>query len=211
MEDVEIEDASERRSWIFVHGPFAAEMTLMARAHSADSGDADLTGKGGSLIVCDHDDRTALARAIVERAKDQGALADAEGWEHVRVAWAVPRWGADFDETTLPQEAGLEKLAVSFSKGCYLGQEAVFMLENRGHAKKRLMQIRVDGAEPVPAGSDIADDEAFSVGQVTSSAENDERSSLALGFVKWKVANASQALEIRGRKAIILERAGKIG
>jgi folate-binding protein YgfZ len=45
----------------------------------------------------------------------------------------VPRFGVDFDDTTYPQEASLEKTAVSFDKGCYLGQEVVCMLEMRGH------------------------------------------------------------------------------
>lgn len=209
MEDAEIEDASERSAWIFAHGPYAHEMVSMARARGARSALADTTGHGTAIVSLDRADKTALARAMVERAAENGALADAEAWEHVRVAWGAPKYGADFDDTTLPQEAGLEQLAVSFSKGCYLGQEAVFMLENRGHAKKLLMQIRVDGAEPVSVGSEIADDEGFGVGQVTSSAPNDERSSLALGYVKYKIAKPSQALEIRGRSAIVIDRAGK--
>ncbi len=59
----------------------------------------------------------------------------------------MPRFGVDFDDQTLPQEASLERLAVSFNKGCYLGQETVFMLEKRGHAKKRLMRLAIDTLE----------------------------------------------------------------
>jgi folate-binding protein YgfZ len=60
----------------------------------------------------------------------------------------VPRYGADFDETHYPQEAGLKERAVSFTKGCYLGQEVVCTLENRGQLRRRMMLIEGEGLEP---------------------------------------------------------------
>ncbi|MDP9152281.1 MAG: folate-binding protein YgfZ, partial [Myxococcota bacterium] len=67
----------------------------------------------------------------------------------------VPRFGADFDDQTYPQEASLETTAVSFDKGCYLGQEVVCMLEMRGHVKRKLVSVVIDAAEPPPAGADV--------------------------------------------------------
>ncbi|MBJ7454276.1 MAG: hypothetical protein JHC71_19635, partial [Blastococcus sp.] len=52
----------------------------------------------------------------------------------------------EVDATLYPQEASLEKLAVSFQKGCYLGQEVVYMLENRGHVKRKLVPLDLEGA-----------------------------------------------------------------
>ena len=64
----------------------------------------------------------------------------------------LPRFGAEVDATLYPQEAALEKLAVSFSKGCYLGQEVVYMLQERGHVKRKLVPLDLEASElPQPA------------------------------------------------------------
>ena len=90
------------------------------------------------------------AVGAIERAARAagGGVGDAEGWDVVRVRAAVPRFGVDFDETTYPQEAALETRAVSFQKGCYLGQEIVCMLEMRGHVKRKLVSLAVAVSEP---------------------------------------------------------------
>ena len=75
-----------------------------------------------------------------------GALGDDAAWEALRIERAIPRFGVEFDATTYPQEAALEKRAVSFAKGCYLGQEVVCMLEMRGHVKRKLVPLSRVGA-----------------------------------------------------------------
>ncbi|MFO0671794.1 MAG: tRNA-modifying protein YgfZ [Polyangiaceae bacterium] len=82
--------------------------------------------------------------------------------EALRLTRGVPRFGVDFGPATYPQEAGLEKRAISFDKGCYLGQEVVCMLQLRGHVKRRLVSLRFDSAaEP---GAPIATLDGQSVG-----------------------------------------------
>jgi folate-binding protein YgfZ len=68
-------------------------------------------------------------------------------WERFRRERGVPSFGTDFGEATYPQEAGLERHAVSFSKGCYLGQEVVCMLEMRGQVKRKLVQLTFEDGE----------------------------------------------------------------
>ena len=63
----------------------------------------------------------------------------------------MPRFGVDFDDKTYPQEAQLEKVAVSFDKGCYLGQEVVCMLEMRGHVKRKLVPVVLDDGRAASA------------------------------------------------------------
>jgi hypothetical protein len=104
----------------------------------------------------------------------------------VRVEHGIAEHGTDFDRDNYPQEPALEKDGVSFNKGCYLGQEAVFMLEKRGHVKKRLVQLMVDG--PVATGDVITDAAGAEIGKVTSAVTRSIGSNLALGYVKYKHA-----------------------
>jgi folate-binding protein YgfZ len=93
---------------------------------------------------------------------DLVAGAEAERW---RLEAGIPRMGADIDETTIPNETGLTDLAVSFTKGCYRGQELVERIASRGGQRRLLRRLRAGG--DVAAGATVAlgDDE---VGTVTS-------------------------------------------
>jgi folate-binding protein YgfZ len=107
-------------------------------------------------------------------------LAGDEDVEEWRVRAGIPRFGVDALEEDLPQEAGLEG-AVSFDKGCYLGQEALAKVRNLGHPRRLLVHLYVAGpvspGDPVLVGQD-------EVGEVTSVAgQGDER--LALARVRW--------------------------
>lgn len=203
MEDAEIGEATER-GVIFLHGPLARDLVVDARALGADAALIDWTGgRGAAVLISAENKAETLVEAILARAGEQGARASEEGWEAIRIAWGVPRMGVDFDDQTLPQEAALERLAVSFSKGCYLGQETVFMLEKRGHARRRLSRLAIEGSEPVAIGAEISADSA--VGSITSVTANPEGEGLlALGYVKHKLAVAGTALTVSGRAARVL-------
>jgi folate-binding protein YgfZ len=73
--------------------------------------------------------------------------------EQLRVEAGVPAFGADFDEQHFPQETGLESQAVSYTKGCYLGQEIVARIHYRGKANHALRQLRFDAGPPPPGGT----------------------------------------------------------
>jgi folate-binding protein YgfZ len=133
--------------------------------------------------------------ACVLAACGPAVVASDEGWMRARVEHGIPERGVDFDDTNYPQEAALERDAVSFEKGCYLGQEAVFMLEKRGHVKRRLVQLQVDGA--VAAGAPIFTEEGAESGRVTSAVERSTKN-LALGYVKYKHARSGTALSVGG-------------
>jgi folate-binding protein YgfZ len=78
-------------------------------------------------------------------------------WHVFRVRHGLPWGGIDFDDTSRPHEAGLERRAVSWSKGCYLGQEVVCMQDMRGKVKRSVRAFLVRGAEPATAhvGSEV--------------------------------------------------------
>jgi len=114
-----------------------------------------------------------------------------EELERLRILARTPRWGSEIDDSVLPAEAGLDERAVSFTKGCFPGQEPVARLHNRGHANRGLRVLDVEAAAPgdeVRRGGDV-------VGRVTSAVPG-----LALAYVRVEVA-ADAALEIAGRPA----------
>src|SRR5437899_11698025 len=114
-----------------------------------------------------------------------------EELERARIEAGVPAWGKEIDDSILPAEAGLDETHISFTKGCYPGQEPIARLHNRGHVNRRLRVLEVDAAKPgdeiVHAGKDV--------GRVTSAVPG-----LALGFVRVEVADDAE-LEVAGAKA----------
>lgn len=115
-------------------------------------------------------------------------------YERLRIAAGKPRLGADFGEHTLPQEAGL-KSAVSFTKGCYFGQEPVVMLEHRGKPPKRLVRLAplASSLGPVIVGAPVTDSEGREVGTVTSATPD-----AALALVKRRALEAGE-LRVNGQ------------
>lgn len=202
MEDAEVADASAELGWIFVIGPRAGERIEAARAAGATAGRADWTGLGGALVAAPKGALEAVEEALL--AGEGAVRGTGEAWEALRVEHDVGRFGVDFDTENYPQEASLEDRAVSFSKGCYLGQEAVFMLQHRGHAKKRLVQLEIQGEDEVPAGAEVALPDGTAVGTVTSRAPRPGGGAvLALGYVKYKHAQKGVELVVAGRAAVV--------
>lgn len=93
---------------------------------------------------------------------------DAEQYELARIEAGVPRQGVDTDERTIPQEAELEQTAVSFTKGCFVGQELVCRIDSRGHVNRFLRRLRAD--EPIDRGLAVHVD-GKEVGTVTSAVD----------------------------------------
>jgi folate-binding protein YgfZ len=95
-------------------------------------------------------------------------LLDADAYERARIEAGVPRQGLDTDERTIPQEAGLELVAVSFTKGCFVGQELVCRIDTRGRVNRHLRRLRAP-AGSMARGMTVAF-EGREVGEVTSAA-----------------------------------------
>ena len=105
-------------------------------------------------MVFERDELLELER-FVERTPALRRGTDAD-WEALRIAQAFGRFGVDFGEADNPHEAALDRRAVSWSKGCYLGQEVVCMQDMRGKLKRRLVALALeDSAEAPPVGSPV--------------------------------------------------------
>jgi folate-binding protein YgfZ len=136
----------------------------------------------GVDLLCDAGDTERLRDALVGR----GASAVSEqAAECLRVERGRPRYGVDIDASTIPQEAALNERAVSFTKGCYVGQETVARLHYRGKPNRHLRGLRLSA--PVATGEELRLGER-SVGHVGSVAVSPALGPLALALVRREAA-----------------------
>lgn len=123
----------------------------------------------------------AVEAAQVALADAGVPVIDASEYEARRISAGIPRLGFELGEKTIPQEAFLDRDAVSFTKGCFLGQELVCRIDTRGHVNKYLRRLtNIEGALPARDAEIVVDDKA--VGTVTSAAGRS-----GLGYVRHEV------------------------
>ncbi len=137
----------------------------------------------GIDVLCEAPDVEAVRAALIDAGASPASEAAAE---IVRVERGRPRYGVDIDESTIPQEAGLNERAVSFTKGCYVGQETVARLHYRGKPNRHLRGLRFfgppDPAPPAP-GEELRLGER-SVGRLGSVVESPRLGTIALALVR---------------------------
>jgi folate-binding protein YgfZ len=135
----------------------------------------------GVDVMCDSAHTPQLERAL----RELGAEAVGEdAVECLRIESGRPRYGLDLDETVIPQEAGLNDRAVSFSKGCYVGQETVARLHWRGKPNRRLRGLRLTA--PARTGQELWSGERV-VGRLGSVASSPRLGPIALALVRREV------------------------
>lgn len=114
--------------------------------------------------------------------------------EILRVEVGLPRWGQDFDSTTLVLEIpDIHSLRVD--QGCYVGQEVVARLVHRGHVNRKLVGLKFEGDE-LPSKRDVIRHEGREVGSVTSSVISPRFGSIGLGFVRREASEIGTLLQI---------------
>ncbi|HJR42064.1 MAG TPA: glycine cleavage T C-terminal barrel domain-containing protein [Gemmatimonadaceae bacterium] len=142
-------------------------------------------GLEGYEIFLPADAHAELWRALSDAgATPAGLLA----WEVARIEAGRPEWGVDMDDNTIPQEANLEELhAISYTKGCYTGQEVVARVHFRGHVNRHLRGLLCGRAEPPPSRAELSDSSGKAVGDVRSSALSPRLGAIALAMVRREV------------------------
>ena len=175
-DQVELEDVTEQTACIGLEGP-EAPSTLQGPStdysHAPWNGytavRTSVTGQPGFRLFCAADQKPALI-ANLETAGAQPATA--EDARIVRIENGVPRYGEDITDKSLPQETQ-QMHAISFTKGCYLGQEIVERIRARGHVNRKLERL------------ELADGQAPEGAEVTSSVVSPETGkTIALAYVR---------------------------
>jgi glycine cleavage system T protein len=160
--------------------------TVQVRRHRA-------LGMPGYDLLCPSEQAAALWQAL------NGAGAQAAGlqvYQTLRVEAGMPLYGVDIDDTNLPQEVGRTDQAVSFTKGCYIGQETVARIRTYGHVNRSLVGLKLSGDRPVAAGARLLRD-GQEVGKVTSSVVSPlVGTAIALAYVRRGSQEPGTALEV---------------
>jgi len=142
------------------------------------------------LCQVDPEAREAHRMAVLEALVQAGAQpVSTEAAEVLRVERGIPRFGIDLDEGTIPQEAGLNERAVSFTKGCYVGQETVARLHYRGKPNRHLRGLRL--STPIPSGAELHAGER-EVGRLGSSVVSPRHGPIALALVRREAGPGDQ-------------------
>jgi folate-binding protein YgfZ len=157
-------------------GPWGMVAFRGGDAPAAPDGCVALPVEGGVDVI-----GPQAALAAIDGA---GALT-ADEYERARIEAGIPKLGAELDDSTIPQEAYLDLDAVSFTKGCFLGQELVARIDSRGHVNKLLRRLRSDDA--LVPGTDVTVD-GKAVGTVTSAVPG-----VALAYVRREVEPGTTA------------------
>lgn len=129
--------------------------------------------------------------AAWERAVDARAVpAGHATWEVARVEAGYPEWGIDIDDSTIPQEANFDELhAISYTKGCYTGQEVVARVHFRGHVNRHLRGVIHSGSEsPAPTGAQLLDPSGKIVGDVRSAVRSPRHGGIGLAMIRREVS-----------------------
>ena len=199
-EDVQLASLETSLRSIWLHGPRAAVLIeqVTAGLTGLDAWPEYRNARGtfnGSPIVVTRIDQLgvpgfglfvapAVRDPLLDGLKRAGALAaGVDTIEAARIEAGTPVFGVDMNTETIPIEAGIESRAISFTKGCYVGQEIIIRVMHRGHGRvaKKLVTLRVEGAPP-PAGAQISAG-GKAIGHVTSSARSPRFGALALAYV----------------------------
>jgi folate-binding protein YgfZ len=188
--EVELHKRTLERGLLSLLGPgarrIAGDVPQQEHAHRA----AEIAGAPVRLIatdlgvdvLCDAEDTGRVADALVAAGAVRASEGDAEV---LRVETGRPRYGVDLDDSVIPQEAGLNERAVSFEKGCYVGQETVARLYFRGKPNRHLRGLKLSA--PAASGQPLRLGER-EVGKLTSVVESPRFGPIALALVRREAA-----------------------
>lgn len=189
-EDAQIADASAQIAIVDLHGPGAP---AIASGEGTVRDDAfDLPGYSAFVPVAD-------VAAFVARVREKGAVETTlETLDVVRIEAGRPAFLIDMDEHTIPLEAGLEHRAISFTKGCYVGQEVIVRVMHRGGGRvaKKLVGLRIAGGELPKAGAAAFAGER-EIGRITSAVRSPAlETNLALAFLHRDFVEPGTVVEV---------------
>ncbi len=215
-DEVEIADRSQEYTNISIQGPEAevllrriiardVELPVRAKQHAMLDIDGaavcvvhdNHTGEAGYDLITPLSAVANIAQKLTDTGKRHGARWIGEETQNIlRIEAGIPRYGVDFSEDNLLLEVGIEH-AVSFTKGCYLGQEVVERIRSRGHVNKKLSGVLLDGETPSTTGA-VIEGRGKPIGVITSSVFSPalERP-IALGYLNKDFWSPGQEVSIK--------------
>jgi len=204
-DDVTLEDVSDSLSSIGIEGPEAEAALKALGAPIPEEPFSHLPWREGIVARLSATGAQGFRIFAPPAQLPKVEFADAESIRVVRLEHAKPRYGEDIFENTLPQETRLAH-ALSFTKGCYIGQEIVERIRSRGHVNRILTGLTIEGTTPPAPGTKLLSDGSES-GEITSAAFSPAIGKVvALGYILAARQNA--AVTVNGALAMLTPVAG---
>ena len=188
--DFRVSDVTSETALLTVQGRRAAEI-IHAALGTTDVVmiPASHTAEPGFDLIVDEKERTSIAEKLVAAGAEP---VSAEVFEILRIEAGIARHGQDMDESNVVLETNLDD-AISYTKGCYVGQEIVIRIKHRGHVAKKLTGVTFD--KPVEAGATITAADGKEIGRVTSATYSPKlESTIALAYVRHEYLAAGTRL-----------------
>jgi len=217
-EDVELADSTGKYALSIVVGP-QAHATLKQKTENENDiptedynhATCTLAGKPclvarlpilwpGTLLV-----RTASANSPLNGLDVPTIDTDSPAWSSLRVESQLPLFGIDFDDSNLPQEVNRDAQSISFTKGCYLGQETVARIDALGHVNKKLVVVSIEGTSVPEVGAKLLSGDS-EVGTITTACWSPQASRPAvLAMVKRGANDIGSEMESPAGKAVVVD------
>jgi folate-binding protein YgfZ len=212
LDSVEFEDSSARTDEVHLTGEGAAGLLSERSPGAVPADDLDIVqaeaGGRAVWVIAESPLGTpgwTLIGEELRRSIPEGSWLTEAEMEARRIEAGTPEFGKDFTEANLPQEADRNARAISFVKGCYLGQETVARLDALGHVNKILRRLIFETADPVPGGA-VLESGGKAVGTATSTAYSPRvQTVVGLGMVRTSHAQSGTELEctVSGRQVAV--------
>jgi folate-binding protein YgfZ len=225
MDDVELEDVTEKLGSIAIEGLKAgaifSQSTGLAIEGFSEMAFADVTidavpchlirhshfGLPGAEIVAPRAKLQVIWQNLRTAAHAQhGAPIGMKALNALRLEAGIPWFPIDFNDTVIPHEAALEGTHISFSKGCYTGQEIVERVRSRGHVNRRRTQLKFSTQDPPALGTKLRANGA-DIGHVTSSAFSPAAgTAIGMAYVRREHDSPGSIVEFDGGTATVINR-----
>ncbi|HKM82626.1 MAG TPA: glycine cleavage T C-terminal barrel domain-containing protein [Terriglobia bacterium] len=223
MDDVTLSDQTEEYATLAVEGPKAAEVAAeltgvdlggMAELESREVSVGAVPcrmvrrspgGVSGAEFLAKRGEMEALWKVVAEAARRHGGgPAGYTALNVVRLEQRIPWFGSDFGEKQIPHEAGLQDSHISYTKGCYTGQEIVERVRSRGQVNRVRVSLQFDAAENVAANT-VLMAEGKEVGFLTRTGFSPGMSAwIGMGYVRREKAGVGTKMELAGGTATVI-------
>jgi folate-binding protein YgfZ len=183
--------------WVKATATDLGEIYLMRHARLG-------AGAAGFDIYVPNDALAVVAEKFQAAALTVGGrLCGWHAFETARIEAGIPRYGADMDETNIPLECGLEARAITYTKGCYIGQEVINRIHSVGHVNRELRGLEIaEGLKSLPMRGDRLFKDGKEVGYITSATHSPLlRRAIALGYLRREANEIGSALVLRSGDA----------
>jgi tRNA-modifying protein YgfZ len=194
-EDVQVGDDSGTTAIVELYGPRSGEVVARTDPKGEPVVPSEQYGLPAWVVHVPRERVPSAVDVLTRQGVDEVSL---EALEVVRLEAGIPKFLVDMDEHTIPLEAGIEDRAISFTKGCYVGQELIVRVRHRGGGRvaRRLVGLALEGTTG-PSGGDPIVGDGREVGTVTSAAASPTLGRhIALGYVHRDFVEPGTAVEI---------------